>query len=786
MNAWDELGIAATADLRQIKLAYAARLKQVHPEDDAEGFQRLRGAYEWALGQAQARAARPPQAPPGPPRQVAAHTAPEPVAPPQHRDAAPPAHRAADEAALPQTAAPPRGEPLPQRPAAVHPAPAARALPPLPHELPPPPPPAQAAQQLLALVLAAAPRDRDTALKSALRARGWENLDFQAAVERAVMQALLADFDANFPVIRVFAGHYGWQARERRVKDADPQLSMLLARESARRRRLELAAEQPHAGPLRRTAFLLLCGPVDEAAFTRFARWRKNLRMMASLLGDLQARDPAVLRYELNAAAVDWWRKHLAGRPRTVEDQIRFAFFCILFAPVAGGLLVTAIEDQAGYDLHKHPALLVLLYVACLLGPFAIRVGLQRWRRRAWSTRVLAARQRWRHEPLRRRWMLLLTGLALVLSAGAGTVPALGAFAALAVLLLWFWTSLAFAASALVVLAWPLHLAIAAPVALLFETAPALARHFAAPPLLVFPHLAAAYLVQPFTRLTERAYQRLFGRRLKDPGRGAFYAGIAVAVFVAIAAAAFDSRLSDHASYQPPTVVRRPIPSYGPAATPGQSADSFAALTGLPPAPAPAPQHRPAQDLQRTYDRNKARFDATFAQYFRNHPAVVPGRLAVQFLIGPGGDVLDAHVASSTYGDPGFEARIVSQVRNLKFAAEPSGETVTATYVWGLKSPAGSPLPSAQTPQSATPALPQQAPVNGLQAFAPKATNAAAALMPAPADSKLSFRSLGRGSWSALETYQPGDTVIYQGKTWTAQMQSTGQAPGSGMAWSAR
>ncbi|WP_413664542.1 tetratricopeptide repeat protein [Microbulbifer sp. CNSA002] len=52
MNCWEIIGIPPTVDIKSIKRAYAKKLKTHRPDEDPEGFQSLRAAFEKALKEA--------------------------------------------------------------------------------------------------------------------------------------------------------------------------------------------------------------------------------------------------------------------------------------------------------------------------------------------------------------------------------------------------------------------------------------------------------------------------------------------------------------------------------------------------------------------------------------------------------------------------------------------------------------------------------------------------------------------------------------------------------------
>jgi hypothetical protein len=300
MSIWEDLGVAPGSSPCEIRLAYARRVKQVHPEDDPQGFQRLRQAYELALRLAQ-RAATP-----------VAETGPAPPLPPVSRPAAPAG---------------------------------------LPEELRPPPP-AQAAAQLFQQLLGTTASGRRATLEWQLRQANWINLDFVLQLETAVAEGLATRFEELQALVALFADHYGWS--EPPGTRQPPALTALMRRHAARRR-LGQMEQSLVKDPVRRRALHLLLAPPRRWAFRRFALWSPNLRSMQALLEDLQANDSLVWQLEVDQDAARWWARHLQKRRYTLDRFLTVLVLSLLLGPLCSLLCFALCAWLIRYDPLAHP-----------------------------------------------------------------------------------------------------------------------------------------------------------------------------------------------------------------------------------------------------------------------------------------------------------------------------------------------------------------------------------------------------------------------------------------------
>lgn len=323
MTIWNTLGIAPTNDTRAIKLAYAARHKQIDQVQDAAGFQALREAYEQALAAPPADAlpallpldalAQQPGMPEVP-RQRAAQPArtpfsvlpplPElpldaPLARPLRLDLEP-----EDDAALAQQATQ-RWLPGP-RPQSY-----AKARPQL-RPTPQAPAPAAAAE-MICQALARLPEAGHAAeIVRFYGQPGWGNDDFRTALEAALISAVESRFEQRRHMVRAMSQALGWEQWGQHSPSAQA-IVHLLARTRARDW-ISQFDDWPATEPTRQ-AVRLLAGPADPVRFDDFAQVRSRLDAMASLLQHLTEKSGYVVGHEIDAASFQWWSSNI-GRLR--------------------------------------------------------------------------------------------------------------------------------------------------------------------------------------------------------------------------------------------------------------------------------------------------------------------------------------------------------------------------------------------------------------------------------------------------------------------------------------
>jgi hypothetical protein len=261
-DIWATLGLAPVRDRDAIRRAYARRLKVTNPEDDAEGFQTLRAAYEEALASLD-----------------------------WDWDWVDEDSGPSDVAVAPvETIIRPRIEPI-----------QATATPPARHA-------AHAAlvDGLEALLKDGSPSaDLDTAFAKVLASPDLDDVAVQADTEARIMQLILDHPPASDPLVRRAINAFGW-SRAGVISRRDAGVNAVLDRDADIIFRTGLNSESGmHA------AFAALSKPLGRGAV-----WQARLSPVLEdhvreLLREIDTRRPS-LAFDLDGDTLAWWRDRLS------------------------------------------------------------------------------------------------------------------------------------------------------------------------------------------------------------------------------------------------------------------------------------------------------------------------------------------------------------------------------------------------------------------------------------------------------------------------------------------
>jgi hypothetical protein len=287
MSIWTELEIEPSQDRGTLRRAYALRLRQVNPETDQVGFQRLREAYEEALRLAESPAATTSTI------EIQGASMETPGVSAQTK----------------------RSPGLPLYETAV---------------------------DLLQRLSDAPSPERQLMLSEAMRSDGRETLDFQHQLQRILARLLYSHFNRFYILVPLLSEYFGWDEEQGKVQ-SDPVVGELFTRSSVRSWRLDIENAAGPSTPAMRQAMQLLRAPINVEAFQRFARSKRNRSEMHDLLVELYKEYPAAVRYEVDAASADWWRRDLQSRaaPKQKRPSPRrsaawvFVAFLMLVGPLA-------------------------------------------------------------------------------------------------------------------------------------------------------------------------------------------------------------------------------------------------------------------------------------------------------------------------------------------------------------------------------------------------------------------------------------------------------------------
>lgn len=360
---WSELGIGLTQDVGEIRRAYARKLKVTQPEDDAEGFQRLRAAYERALAFARSaaesvasaeasappKAAAPVDAEPSAPRNSTAHVDPTPAAAPRTTNET---HRAPAQASASENAS--ESEPKSQsdrdsnRESAHNSDHAALTA-------------AFTALQHTLYSRAPVPNDdRIALLQQVIHSPALHELTTYHQVELALASLLVSTQPASDELLPECIDRFKWDT-PRGLRERQGAIAAVVAR----RRDLEFLETLQRGTSLFADEFKRL-----QTRSSRWQRlWRGHVKVSGAsrelqLLATLQDAHPALLGL-LDAGEVEWWTHH-ANQPRISLLGLIFSLLLGLVGIFAGAFMTGHGEHRllgaaAGFAVTFGPAAGLLL-----------------------------------------------------------------------------------------------------------------------------------------------------------------------------------------------------------------------------------------------------------------------------------------------------------------------------------------------------------------------------------------------------------------------------------------
>lgn len=635
MSPWHVLGISPTREIREIKRAYAGALKRANPEDDPDGFQTLRTAYERALAIAS-------QLPSEEYGEALEETLEKPswATPDELNAEMVPAHvnvpvsRSAEQV--------PRDGPQTISEAAAESSPAV------------PPPPGVAARQICGELLEMGEGRRPAAFAAAMERPGWGQLDFQGALEEHLLWLLDQDFDRYSPLVSVIAQQYDWEKRRRTVGQPHPLIEQVAARLDAKRWLVHVVTNGTR---VEKDALNLLLKAPDERAFRRFARISSRLDVMRRLMDLLQSTQQAALRFEINQESAIWWQRHLMRWPPTLDHSIALTVLGLIFGCFAVfGIRANVELSEQSWLATSLPFVVIPAVVATFFGC----EWLYRWWHRGMAQGRFPpfddVRNRWTQDPSRKSALLGFAGLCLVLNIGSAIEPRLAWATVGGVALIAFWYGLGVAFSILIFLALPLAVILALGVDGLFAMIPSLKALFPEPPIVAFPYLLAMLLFVPATRMWSRTYAKLFGEPPKEPLRATLYLTIALLVVTLILVGFFAKQKELPPS---PSVAQR-------SSTPRQQN-----------------VERTLSELWNDQNRLQRHLELVDTRFHAVNPPPKGATIELWYRIAGSGNVEEVRLVSSGFKNADFDTAMADALKAFKFKREDHYHTSAFSLRYG-------------------------------------------------------------------------------------------------------